>query len=209
MAPPLALCAQWAAAQDNPAPPPPGDRPSRPRLPAKRGGNGQGPSHRPSAEGAIREWPCKNATNAPGQGSRMLMERPDGQMAAPFEGVRRYMAKLKEENPEKYEKLMKLQQENPASLHPSGHMTREIMKKKLEGFPKVHPRGHREAPEERRMGAGCRFLGFQGMGPRIQRARANAGAGAACRSAWKAARPLPQGPRRPGPRTSAPPPRMS
>lgn len=163
---PLALCAQWAAAQDNPTPPPPGDRPLPPPPPGEmRRGNGQGPFHRPFAEGAIRERLRENATNAPGQGPRMLMERPDGQMAAPFEGVRRYMAKLKEENPEKYEKLMKLQQENPAEFRKllRGHMTKEIMKKKLEGFPEIRE-AIEKMPEERRMELGCRFLGFQGMG---------------------------------------------
>ncbi len=161
---PISLCAQWALAQETPPPPPPGgDRPPPPPGEMRRG-PGEGPGRRGFGEGVARERMREHLPGGPGQGPRML-ERPDGQAPGPFEGVRRYMAQLKEENPEKYERLSKLQQENPAEFRQvlRGHMTKELLKRKLDGFPEIRE-AIEKMPEERRAELGRRFMGMPGPG---------------------------------------------
>lgn len=161
---PLALCAQWAMAQEPPPPPPPGG--PLPPPGAMRRGNGEGPGRRGPGEGVVRERLREHLPpGGPGQGPRML-ERPDGAAGGPFEGVRCYLAKLKEENPEKHEKLMKLQQENPAEFRQilRSHMTKELLKRKLDGFPEIRE-AIEKMPEERRAELTRRFMGMPGTGP--------------------------------------------
>ena len=163
---PLALCAQWAVAQEAPPPPPPGAPVPPPPPGAMRRGNGEGPGRRGLGEGVVRERLREHLPpGGPGQGPRML-ERPEGAAGGHFEGVRIYLAKLKEENPEKYEKLMKLQQDNPAEFRQilRSHMTKELLKRKLDGFPEIRE-AIEKMPEERRAELTRRFMGMPDAGP--------------------------------------------